>query len=52
MNTRRYPRTMQEAFGPYVDNHLLPMQEPRKPLRAVRFLSALVSILKHRKVHL
>lgn len=22
MNTRRYPRTMAEAFGPYTDNRL------------------------------
>jgi hypothetical protein len=52
MNTRRYPRTMVEAFGPYTDSRLLPMQEPRKPRRAARFLRALVSILKHRKVSL
>jgi hypothetical protein len=52
VNTRRYPRTMQEAFGPYVDNHLLPMHEPRKPRRTARFLRELVSFLKHQKVHL
>ena len=22
MNTRRYPRTLQEAFGPYTSNHI------------------------------
>jgi hypothetical protein len=22
MNTRKYPRTMQEAFGPYTDNQI------------------------------
>lgn len=29
MNTRRYPRTMAEAFGPYTSNELQPMREPR-----------------------
>lgn len=29
MNTRRYPRTLQEAFGPYTSNDLQPMREPR-----------------------
>lgn len=29
MNTRRYPRTMAEAFGPYTSNDLQPMPEPR-----------------------
>jgi hypothetical protein len=32
VNTRRYPRTMQEAFGPYTDDRLEPMDEPRRPL--------------------
>ena len=27
MNTRRHPRTMQAAFGPYTDNRLYPMHE-------------------------
>ena len=30
MQTRKYPRTMREAFGPYVDNRLEPMRD--KPL--------------------
>jgi hypothetical protein len=25
VNTRRYPRTMQEAFGPYTDDQLAPL---------------------------
>jgi hypothetical protein len=25
MNTRRYPRTLSEAFGPYTDDRLQPM---------------------------
>lgn len=29
MNTRRYPRTLQEAFGPYTDHNIQPMREPR-----------------------
>ena len=28
MNTRRYPRTLQEAFGPYTSREVLPMREP------------------------
>lgn len=28
MNTRRYPRTMVEAFGPYADG---PIEVPRQP---------------------
>lgn len=28
MNTRKYPRTMQEAFGPYASRHLEPMRQP------------------------
>jgi hypothetical protein len=31
MNTRRYPRTMQQAFGPYTDDRLHPMPERRMP---------------------
>lgn len=27
--TGRYPRTMAEAFGPYCDNHVEPMPEPK-----------------------
>jgi len=30
MNNDRHPRTMQQAFGPYTDNQLLPMREPRR----------------------
>jgi len=26
--TRRYPRTMQEAFGPYTDNHIHEFENP------------------------
>lgn len=29
MNTRRYPRTLQEAFGPYTPSTLHPMEEDR-----------------------
>lgn len=29
MNARRFPRTMQDAFGPYTDNRLHPMPEPK-----------------------
>ena len=29
MNTRRYPRTMADAFGPHTNNVLHPMGTPR-----------------------
>lgn len=40
MNTRRYPRSMAEAFGPYTDNALHPMREqkPSPWLRAFGWL--------------
>lgn len=28
MQTRKYPRTLQEAFGPYTDNRIV---EPKRP---------------------
>lgn len=31
MNTRRYPRSMAEAFGPYTDHRLHPMPTRRAP---------------------
>ena len=33
MNARRYPRTLQQAFGPYTDSTLHPMREPRNRRR-------------------
>ncbi len=30
MNARRYPRSMQEAFGPHCDHNLQPMPEPAR----------------------
>jgi hypothetical protein len=33
MNTRRYPRTLQEAFGPYTSTKIEPMPgQARRPL--------------------
>jgi hypothetical protein len=29
MNTRKYPRTLTEAFGPYADGPVEPMREDR-----------------------
>ncbi len=29
MNTRRYPRSLTEAFGPYASGPVHPMREPR-----------------------
>ena len=30
MNARKYPRTLQQAFGPYTDNTLHPMPRQRE----------------------
>lgn len=30
MNTRKYPRTLNEAFGPYA--HQCPIEEPERPM--------------------
>lgn len=40
MNTRRYPRTLVEAFGPYTDSRLVPMPDERPSLfdRLLRWL--------------
>jgi hypothetical protein len=33
VNTRRYPRTLQEAFGPYASGPVHPMREPCRRYR-------------------
>jgi hypothetical protein len=38
MNTRRYPRTMQEAFGPYADQRLEPIPERTVDDKIAEFL--------------
>ena len=47
MNTRRYPRTMAEAFGPYTSNELHPMRDNRKtPAHEVAlYLVAVVAVV-------
>lgn len=32
MNTRRYPRSLEQAFGPYARGPIEPMREQREPL--------------------
>lgn len=48
MNTRKYPRTMQEAFGPHTDNVLYEPKEIRwKPVNiafAVVYALALITL--------
>lgn len=39
--TRRHPRTLQEAFGPYTDSHI---HEPRQPYRTVDLLIAALGV--------
>ena len=41
-SARRYPRTLQEAFGPYTSRDVLPMRDPRTS-RADRVLGALLA---------
>ena len=50
MNTRRYPRDMKTAFGPYTDNVLYPMREasfwtPIRVALAVVYAAALVTLV-------
>lgn len=46
MNTRRYPRTLQEAFGPYTSHEIEPMREPHKPLTLAQivYIPTLVAV--------
>jgi hypothetical protein len=49
MNARRYPRTMQEAFGPCTNNQLHPMHEdarwtPGRVVLCIAYLVALVAV--------
>lgn len=50
MNTRRYPRTLNEAFGPYCGNVVHPMREAKfwTPIRialVVVYAAALVTLV-------
>jgi hypothetical protein len=47
VNTRRYPRTLQEAFGPYTSREVHPMPEQRKtPAHEVAlYLVAVVAVV-------
>ena len=49
MQTRKYPRTMQEAFGPYTSNHIEERNEFRwTPIRialALTYLAAFVTLI-------
>ena len=43
MQTRRYPRTLQEAFGPYTSRDLEPPHEPLS-LRAMIAIPTLTAV--------
>ena len=49
MQTRKYPRTMQEAFGPYTSNRIEERNEFRwTPIRivmALTYLAAFVTLI-------
>lgn len=46
MQTRRFVRTMDEAFGPYTSDELLPMPEKKTTPRWVRFFQKLLGVNK------
>lgn len=49
MQTRKYPRTLQQAFGPYTDNRIHERNEFRwTPIRialALTYLAAFVALI-------
>lgn len=45
MNTRRFPRSMAEAFGPYTDNRLHPMPEPKPKHDAADIALYIVAVI-------
>lgn len=45
MNTRKYPRTMAEAFGPYTSNQLEPMPEADTATDVALVLAAVAAVL-------
>jgi hypothetical protein len=47
MNTRRYPRTLQEAFGPYTDDRIHEPAPDRRPLSLAQmiYIPALVAVI-------
>ena len=45
MNTRKYPRTMQEAFGPYASGPISEPEEDKPNIVLVDFCLALTLIL-------
>lgn len=46
MNTRRFPRTLTEAFGPYTSQHIEPMNAPseRSQVWATRVYLAILVV--------
>lgn len=43
MQTRKYPRTMQEAFGPYCSRSIEPMKSSRPKLLTADNITTLIS---------
>ncbi len=43
MNTRKYPRTLNEAFGPYA--HLGGIQEPARPMDKEDVIVVTISVV-------
>ena len=44
MNTRKYSRTMAEAFGPYTSNHLEPMPDDENVMAVALVLACVAAV--------
>lgn len=45
MNARKYPRTLQQAFGPYTNNTLHPMPERRRETSSKEIALYIVALI-------
>ena len=44
MNTRKYPRTMQEAFGPYTSHGIETRRDPMHPTDVIVLIGCALSV--------
>ena len=45
MNTRKYPRSMQSAFGPYTNNQLAPMRDERRVQDTALYIVSAIALV-------
>jgi hypothetical protein len=50
MNTRRFPRTLQQAFGPYTSQDLYPMPERSWMAKHAEFVVVFFLYWKHHRL--